>query len=727
MKGLLKPGPNLLIFFLLTIIQAKGDYVPGELIVRLDHGAIEMTGVDEVPISQVTINDSGLETALQSYETQSVEKLFKSPSAQAGLTYNDVRDVCLFTMNKTLDMEVVAEELEEESSVICAEPNYFVQDYKFPPNDPDFEYDPAHPDDPYQWGLHNDYTGKSDWDINILDAWDYNTGHTDILLGFVDTGLEAEHYDEPGDEFFGRIAPNGFINGGEDDSQGHGTNMVGVAAATTGNGAGHEGHGIAGVAGGWNGQGGVTLLIAKKEDDVATIIHCFDSLRERGANVINYSGGFETQDTQKVNSARLAIENAFAEDISIFIAAGNSHGPIAYPASLAEYDICSAVGGIDTLGLKPYAFSFGPELSFAAPGWGIYTTRCYRVAQDSFYECVNGTSPATAFASGVGALLYSEAYVNGDSLIDVDCKRIMQHSARFNPAYDTQLVTEIGPFNDTIGYGCIDAYEALRHLQAPYVLEHDFVTMADTDIVWSGFIEFTNSPTEGLPPGVYSAREYRWTGNISFSHYPEGGDFQNNPPWVWGLVFKNSPGYRNDNPNTAITWSNLGGLSYDGNYQYSGEIETYVYYLILRQEWIWQPPSSWVPIWVPVNKWAPNEPGQIACGYTVIRRDPTLFRSNPSGLSEAVLNAELSVDGLNLGKSTSIRYCLPQSSLVRIIIYDVTGREVTTLVSGEQPSGEYVIQWTGQDDIGLQAANGVYFISMETENQHLKEKFTLLR
>jgi hypothetical protein len=39
--------------------------------------------------------------------------------------------------------------------------------------------------------------------------------------------------------------------------------------------------------------------------------------------------------------------------------------------------------------------------------------------------------------------------------------------------------------------------------------------------------------------------------------------------------------------------------------------------------------------------------------------------------------------------STLIRYDLPFSSNVRLAVYDITGREVKVLVSGEKPAGSY--------------------------------------
>jgi hypothetical protein len=47
--------------------------------------------------------------------------------------------------------------------------------------------------------------------------------------------------------------------------------------------------------------------------------------------------------------------------------------------------------------------------------------------------------------------------------------------------------------------------------------------------------------------------------------------------------------------------------------------------------------------------------------------------------------------------TTTIRYTLPKSSKVTLTIYDLLGREITTLVNKIQTPGEYAVQWNGQE------------------------------
>jgi hypothetical protein len=57
--------------------------------------------------------------------------------------------------------------------------------------------------------------------------------------------------------------------------------------------------------------------------------------------------------------------------------------------------------------------------------------------------------------------------------------------------------------------------------------------------------------------------------------------------------------------------------------------------------------------------------------------------------------------------STIIVFSLPRSEYVILKIYDITGREIETLVEGEVPPGEHRLQWSAE---GL--AGGVYFCRM---------------
>lgn len=61
------------------------------------------------------------------------------------------------------------------------------------------------------------------------------------------------------------------------------------------------------------------------------------------------------------------------------------------------------------------------------------------------------------------------------------------------------------------------------------------------------------------------------------------------------------------------------------------------------------------------------------------------------------------------GRTTTIRYELPQPSPVFLHVVDVAGRAVRALVAGEiQNAGSHQIPWDGRDDQGARLASGLY-------------------
>ena len=64
------------------------------------------------------------------------------------------------------------------------------------------------------------------------------------------------------------------------------------------------------------------------------------------------------------------------------------------------------------------------------------------------------------------------------------------------------------------------------------------------------------------------------------------------------------------------------------------------------------------------------------------------------------------------GQLTELRFGLPRGGRVELVLYDVTGRQVTVLASGEYPAGIHSIGWDGTDSVGRPVASGIYFCRM---------------
>ncbi|OHB72267.1 MAG: hypothetical protein A2W23_01925 [Planctomycetes bacterium RBG_16_43_13] len=79
--------------------------------------------------------------------------------------------------------------------------------------------------------------------------------------------------------------------------------------------------------------------------------------------------------------------------------------------------------------------------------------------------------------------------------------------------------------------------------------------------------------------------------------------------------------------------------------------------------------------------------------------------------------------------TTQIKYALAarDKQNTRLIIYDLLGRHIRTLVDKEQAGGAYQVSWDGKDDYGQDVASGVYFYQLRFKDQILHKKMLLLR
>ncbi len=62
---------------------------------------------------------------------------------------------------------------------------------------------------------------------------------------------------------------------------------------------------------------------------------------------------------------------------------------------------------------------------------------------------------------------------------------------------------------------------------------------------------------------------------------------------------------------------------------------------------------------------------------------------------------------------TTIRFNLEAAGRARLMVFDVSGRLVATLVEKHLPAGEHRFDWDGRDDAGRTVASGVYFQRLE--------------
>ena len=76
---------------------------------------------------------------------------------------------------------------------------------------------------------------------------------------------------------------------------------------------------------------------------------------------------------------------------------------------------------------------------------------------------------------------------------------------------------------------------------------------------------------------------------------------------------------------------------------------------------------------------------------------------------------------------TKIEYDIPGGGNVSLIIYDIMGRQVKTLVSGFQPAGYHEIIWNGINDQQEQVGAGMYLYRVESAGFIKTKKMVLLK
>ena len=77
--------------------------------------------------------------------------------------------------------------------------------------------------------------------------------------------------------------------------------------------------------------------------------------------------------------------------------------------------------------------------------------------------------------------------------------------------------------------------------------------------------------------------------------------------------------------------------------------------------------------------------------------------------------------------TTIISYDLPRPSLVRLEIFEVTGRRVRTVVDTRRPAGFHAAVWDGNDSDGRRVASGTYIYRLKSGDFTATRKLTVLR
>jgi hypothetical protein len=317
-------------------------------------------------------------------------------------------------------------------------------------------------------------------------AWQLAKGSTAITIAVIDTGIDQNNADLAAHLVKAESIVGGAVSSGAQDTNGHGTNVAGLAAS-----AANNGYGFGGVA--YN----VSLLAYKvfpdatscsnaQTTDTADIAAAINDAVASGANVINLSLGAANYKNAGFDRTEYdAVENAIRSGVTVVAANGNEfaaapgndgsvpNAPASYPGVIAvgassnEHATPNAYDSIMRETIASYSNS-GPAL--VAPGgdppagddgsdrlnWikGYGTTtaaysgdRCYGTGGVCTLLFA-GTSQATPQVTGTVALMI--AY-HGGAIAPATVKSILTANA--------DLLPGISP--ERQGAGRLNAYKAL--------------------------------------------------------------------------------------------------------------------------------------------------------------------------------------------------------------------------------------------------------------------------
>ena len=77
--------------------------------------------------------------------------------------------------------------------------------------------------------------------------------------------------------------------------------------------------------------------------------------------------------------------------------------------------------------------------------------------------------------------------------------------------------------------------------------------------------------------------------------------------------------------------------------------------------------------------------------------------------------------------STTLRYELPENGLVNIIIYDMLGKQVKTLINQTQGAGYRSVIWDATNDYGKPVSAGIYLYQIQAGEYMQTKKMVLLK
>jgi len=373
---------------------------------------------------------------------------------------------------------------------------------KWIPNDPMFSQ---------QWHYHNtgQQSGTPGADIDLVNAWEIQTGDPSVIVAIIDGGIQHNHPDIQANMWSG-IGYNFVTNSTTIQPHDHGTHVAGTISAVN-----HNGLGVSGIAGGSGLGDGVRLMSCQ-------VFGPYDNggfelapvwAADNGAVISQNSWGYTSAgyyEQAVLDAIDYFNQNAGSEaespmdgGITIF-AAGNSNSTGQwYPACYSGVMSVAATNNNDQ---KAWYSNYDTWVDISAPGGetnSVEQRGVLSTVTGNGYGYKQGTSMACPHVSGVAALLLSHApgQLTPEELKDVVKETADNHYAQ-NPSFIGMLGS--GRLNAASALGEVDAM--LTGLRNPKNFKAIAISSDEIDLSWtrndslnSVIVAFSTSPTFGTP------------------------------------------------------------------------------------------------------------------------------------------------------------------------------------------------------------------------------------
>jgi len=209
-------------------------------------------------------------------------------------------------------------------------------------------------------------------------------------------------------------------------------------------------------------------------------------------------------------------------------------------------------------------------------------------------------------------------------------------------------------------------------------------------------IELTNE-VDNTPPEI-------------FEKGPQQGSTQDEYPEIYGIIRDDTYGFGIDLSSSMIILNNdTLNISYDPTNEK-------IYYKLSAQDSIDNGPMDVTIVAADLAGNSVQETFSFQLNITDVEdnnllKDYKLYQNYPNPFNP----------------STVIQFNLPERTNVTINIYDIQGRYVTTVFSGELQSGTHKVKWNGLNNRGQKVSSGIYFYQFKTDKMNIVKKMQLLK